>query len=529
MRRPRPSLLVPVVLLALAGCTAGPPPIEPDPARPSATTPSAAPAPDPEDVVVAPVLTAGGTQVRADVHPLVRTGEHLVLTVDLHAEETPDEGLFLASFLGATAVDPVPSPGAVRLLDLAADTAYLVALDGDGDPVATGRGGWLTVERGGTRLQAVYAAPPADVEALGLLLPGTAYVESVPVVAGDVPAPVLPAAGEGTPSATPTPSSDAGPAAVDVAPVVPLASYTRELGGAVATLASPEAVTITLGADVLFAPDSADLSPDAQAALDAAVAQLEARGPGTVRVVGHTDDVADAAYNQDLSERRARSVAAALATRVDAARHPLEVSGRGETEPVVTGTSPEDRARNRRVALELVAEATGTPAPATTGAPPPLDGPVATGPEGVRVEQGRPFRVAAPEARLVDGHVVVDLEVTALDEEVDPFSGVGFLSSVFSYRPGTWTTQTSAAGVTLLLGSTAVHPMDHRSEPVREGVPETWLPAADLETVGRLDGGQTRTYSLVYPEVGEPATVSVQVDGALGSQAFRLTDIPVRP
>ena len=50
---------------------------------------------------------------------------------------------------------------------------------------------------------------------------------------------------------------------------------------------------ISLGSDVLFAIDSADLTPEAQAAIDVAAQQLSDRAPGTVTVVGHTDDVGD--------------------------------------------------------------------------------------------------------------------------------------------------------------------------------------------------------------------------------------------
>ena len=86
---------------------------------------------------------------------------------------------------------------------------------------------------------------------------------------------------------------------------LPLESFSRELAGAVTTAASTEKVEISLGSDVLFAIDSADLTPEAQAAIDVAPQQLAGRAPGTVDVVGHTDDVDDDAHNQDLSERRA--------------------------------------------------------------------------------------------------------------------------------------------------------------------------------------------------------------------------------
>jgi OOP family OmpA-OmpF porin len=532
------TALVSAAALLLAGCTAA----DDEPA-PTVTQDAEPAGPTPDDVVETRTLTAGGTDVTAEIHPLVRAGEHVVLTVDLSAEDVDPDGLFLGSYFGGTSQGlriTVNGMAGVRLLDLGANQVYTVAEDADGRAVSVDDN-WFRVEPDGTRLQLAFAAPPDDVEALGLFLPGTAYVEAVPVVDGDVPGPV--ADGPSAPEPTATAASDAttggsdepeGPDPIDLdaivqAGVAPLESYTRELAGAVSTLQSTEEVQITLGSDVLFAVDSADLSPQAQAALDAAAAHLSGRAPGTIAVVGHTDDVDDDAHNQDLSERRARAVATALAERIDTEAYPVQTSGRGETEPVVSNDSDENRALNRRVTLTLTSEVTTTTEVETSGELPPFDGPVGTGSQGVELDSTRPYRVVAPEARLVDGHVVVDLQMTALDDEVDSAFGIGGLSGVYSYRgSGTWTTQNPASGVTLLVGSAAVYPMDHLSETSADGEYDLWLPAADINTLSRIDGGQTRTFSIVYPEIGDPDEVTVQVDEGLGSQPFRLTDIPVR-
>ena len=75
-----------------------------------------------------------------------------------------------------------------------------------------------------------------------------------------------------------------------------------------------------------------------------------------VTVVGHTDSIGDPGFNQRLSEDRAKAVAAAIAkARPDL---DLEVSGKGESDPLVANTSggqddPEGRARNRRVEVSF--------------------------------------------------------------------------------------------------------------------------------------------------------------------------------
>ncbi len=69
-----------------------------------------------------------------------------------------------------------------------------------------------------------------------------------------------------------------------------------------------------------------------------------------VKIVGYTDDVGSAEYNLSLSLRRAESVRAYVATRgIDDMR--LSVAGRGKAEPLVSNSTPEGRAVNRRVAF----------------------------------------------------------------------------------------------------------------------------------------------------------------------------------
>jgi OOP family OmpA-OmpF porin len=83
---------------------------------------------------------------------------------------------------------------------------------------------------------------------------------------------------------------------------------------------------VALDSDVLFAFDSAVLTPAGKAALDAVVSQVG----GNVIVVGHTDRIGPAAYNKTLSENRAQSVARYLSV---AAKANYAVSGVGSTQP----------------------------------------------------------------------------------------------------------------------------------------------------------------------------------------------------
>ena len=70
-------------------------------------------------------------------------------------------------------------------------------------------------------------------------------------------------------------------------------------------------------------------------------------------VYGHTDDVGTAAYNQQLSQRRAKAVRDYLvASFIDPTV--VTAEGFGKSSPLVEGTSKEARGRNRRVEIAIV-------------------------------------------------------------------------------------------------------------------------------------------------------------------------------
>jgi len=101
---------------------------------------------------------------------------------------------------------------------------------------------------------------------------------------------------------------------------------------------------------VQFAFASAELTPAGRAVLDELAAELQRLTFIRGTIVGHTDSVGSEAYNQALSERRARSVVQYLESKgVDRGR--LTSRGAGESEPIADNSTDEGRALNRRVTL----------------------------------------------------------------------------------------------------------------------------------------------------------------------------------
>ena len=99
---------------------------------------------------------------------------------------------------------------------------------------------------------------------------------------------------------------------------------------------------------VVFPPGSSELSSGAEATLDLVAAAMERHPAPVVEVAGHTDSSGDAAANLTLSAFRAQAVEAYLVSvGVDPDR--LMSRGAGDTEPIDDNSTPEGRARNRRV------------------------------------------------------------------------------------------------------------------------------------------------------------------------------------
>ncbi len=73
-----------------------------------------------------------------------------------------------------------------------------------------------------------------------------------------------------------------------------------------------------------------------------------------VRVEGHTDNVGGAAYNKDLSMRRARSVVRYLVEKGKIEPDRLEFSGYGFERPVASNATATGRAKNRRVEFTIL-------------------------------------------------------------------------------------------------------------------------------------------------------------------------------
>lgn len=107
-------------------------------------------------------------------------------------------------------------------------------------------------------------------------------------------------------------------------------------------------VTLT---GLFFETDEDVLQAESKPALDEIARFLTSSPDIDVYIVGHTDNVGDVTYNQDLSRRRALSIATSLTNEygIDVSR--MVPLGAGLAAPVATNRTEDGRALNRRVEL----------------------------------------------------------------------------------------------------------------------------------------------------------------------------------
>ncbi|HWP67644.1 MAG TPA: OmpA family protein [Candidatus Limnocylindria bacterium] len=113
-----------------------------------------------------------------------------------------------------------------------------------------------------------------------------------------------------------------------------------------------EEIYMSLASDILFTTGSAALQPGADDKLQDIAGVMQQYPRTIIDIVGHTDSVGSESMNQVLSERRAASVRDAL-VRYGVSPQRIMTRGAGELRPLADNSTPEGRARNRRVDITI--------------------------------------------------------------------------------------------------------------------------------------------------------------------------------
>lgn len=115
------------------------------------------------------------------------------------------------------------------------------------------------------------------------------------------------------------------------------------------------AVKVTFDSGVLFATNMYDLNADAKKNLAQFADVLKEYNDADVAIYGHTDSTGSDRVNDPLSVNRANSVASYLKSLGVSPSQIKSIEGFGSKEPVADNTTPEGRAKNRRVEVYMYA------------------------------------------------------------------------------------------------------------------------------------------------------------------------------
>ena len=437
-----------------------------------------------------------------------------------------DDAVYARTSLGR----PPMGPGAdgVRLVDPAGAGRVWTA--------GSASGGTLKLRPGET-VSSTVVFTPVDLDEVTVFVPQTGFVRVRVIDRDAADAGVSP---EALGKADKIIQDEDGPG--DRAAVVPLERYTRALDDSVGTRTTDRTIAVTLSSDVTFESDSYNLTGKADAQLQTVASQL-ARYPdgGALDVVGHTDDVADDAHNQTLSENRATAVKDRLGQLADLGKWQVSTTGKGESEPAVKDTTDEARAANRRVVITLTPtsgtqtstatpSAAGTPADSSGSGLPEPKGPVADGPDGVTVngpDNKGQLTITLPQVVRTGGLLLGQLTVTTgpgPDTNLTAWltdRAQAFASS--RGENGGISAGGMANGLTLLADGQRIYPADYLPPD------STWHhPMTEMYTYESLKEGATTTICVAWPDTAQD-TLTLDHPPAKNSNqyAFRLTDIPV--
>lgn len=105
--------------------------------------------------------------------------------------------------------------------------------------------------------------------------------------------------------------------------------------------------------NIFFKTNSAELETSSISELNTLVELLTKNENISIEISGHTDNVGTAAYNLELSGKRAESVKTYLVSKQIAGSR-LTAIGYGQTKPIADNTTEEGRAKNRRTEFKII-------------------------------------------------------------------------------------------------------------------------------------------------------------------------------
>jgi len=128
----------------------------------------------------------------------------------------------------------------------------------------------------------------------------------------------------------------------------------KELGEVATVERVGEGIKLTFDNQLLFDFGKSTLKEGNKRDLREFAETLKEYSDTDLMIVGHTDDVGSNSFNQNLSKKRAAAVSDYLLS-LGIQKKRLKIRGEGESQPVVSNNTEENRSQNRRVEMAIYA------------------------------------------------------------------------------------------------------------------------------------------------------------------------------
>ncbi|TPW28015.1 OmpA family protein [Martelella alba] len=125
-------------------------------------------------------------------------------------------------------------------------------------------------------------------------------------------------------------------------------------GTGVSIVRNGDQLTLIMPSNITFATDQYQIVPNFYSTLNAVSTVLVKYDRTAINVNGYTDSTGSDAYNMNLSQQRANSVASYLMQSGVSGRR-ISAMGFGSQYPIASNATPEGRSQNRRVEIQISA------------------------------------------------------------------------------------------------------------------------------------------------------------------------------
>jgi len=130
--------------------------------------------------------------------------------------------------------------------------------------------------------------------------------------------------------------------------------FRKELAGSgIDVVREGDNIRLVMPSNITFPVGKSYISTGFHNTLDAIAKVLKKYDKTLLSIEGHTDSTGSAEFNQKLSEQRAESVKSYLVNKTIMPER-LRTIGYGESKPLVSNNTPENRALNRRVEIQII-------------------------------------------------------------------------------------------------------------------------------------------------------------------------------